>query len=193
MVIWRARPSGGFFKYFIDAQLAQWRKQPSSGAQRSSINVSTGVFPTPYRGRQSRDNDLSNGARVLVFLRPRPLGTISAGGVTPTGSVTFRTEQHHYAFFNCNLCRNREKFCVATIHLLEHPAHGRDAQQHQSGALSNVKTRQLIRPVVQYAGDRPCVGRTGNNAISLTMSSLLLIKPVQGFLPFFTITENDLS
>ncbi|XP_003370696.1 hypothetical protein Tsp_09908 [Trichinella spiralis] len=40
MVIWRARPSGGFFKYFIDAQLAQWRKQPLSGAQRSSVNVS---------------------------------------------------------------------------------------------------------------------------------------------------------
>ncbi|KRY13322.1 hypothetical protein T12_6993 [Trichinella patagoniensis] len=47
------------------------------------------------------------------------------------------------------------------------------ARQHQSGALSNVKTRQLIRPVVQHAGARPCTGRTGNNAISVTMSSLL--------------------
>ncbi|XP_003382053.1 hypothetical protein Tsp_08911 [Trichinella spiralis] len=98
--------------------------------------------------------------------------------------------RHHYAFFNCNLCRNREKFCVATIHLLEHPAHGRDAQQHQSGALSNVKTRQLIRPVVQYAGDRPCVGRTGNNAISVTMSSLLLIKPVQGLIIITACTPH---
>ncbi|KRZ97909.1 hypothetical protein T08_7560 [Trichinella sp. T8] len=39
-----------------------------------------------------RNNDLASGARVLFFLRPRPLGTIGAGGVTPTGSVTFRTD-----------------------------------------------------------------------------------------------------
>ncbi|KRZ53715.1 hypothetical protein T02_490 [Trichinella nativa] len=96
-------------------------------------------------------------------------------------------------FFNCNLRRNREKFCVATIHLLEHPAHGRVAQQHQSGALSHVKTRQLIRPVVQHAGARPCTGRTGNNAINVTMSSPLLIKPVQGIQPFLLLQKTTCS
>ncbi|XP_003382346.1 conserved hypothetical protein [Trichinella spiralis] len=50
MVIWRAHPSGGFFKYFIDEQLAQWRKQPLSGAQRSSVNVSARSLSDPAQG-----------------------------------------------------------------------------------------------------------------------------------------------
>ncbi|KRX14094.1 hypothetical protein T07_3065 [Trichinella nelsoni] len=87
MVIWRARPSGGFFKYFIDAQLTQWRKQPLSsdkGPHRVSV--------TPAGSARCRDNDLADGVRVLFFLCPRPLGTIGAGGVTPTGSVTFGSQ-----------------------------------------------------------------------------------------------------
>ncbi|KRY60476.1 hypothetical protein T03_712 [Trichinella britovi] len=52
MVIWRARPSGGFFKYFIDAQLTQWRKQPLSNAQRTSANVSARGLSDPCLCRQ---------------------------------------------------------------------------------------------------------------------------------------------
>ncbi|KRX26118.1 hypothetical protein T07_13429 [Trichinella nelsoni] len=43
MVIWRARPSGGFFGYFMDPQLAQWRKQRLSGAQRSTVAAAGGL------------------------------------------------------------------------------------------------------------------------------------------------------
>ncbi|KRY42681.1 hypothetical protein T01_7471 [Trichinella spiralis] len=53
MVIWRARPSGGFFKYFIDAQLAQWRKQPLSGAQRSSVGRYRGSLGPQPGARQT--------------------------------------------------------------------------------------------------------------------------------------------
>ncbi|KRX66209.1 hypothetical protein T09_10608 [Trichinella sp. T9] len=54
---------------------------------------SFGVLVHLAASSKRRDNDAASGARVLFFLRPRPLGTIGAGGVTPTGSVTFRTEQ----------------------------------------------------------------------------------------------------
>ncbi|KRY60483.1 hypothetical protein T03_15092 [Trichinella britovi] len=36
-----------------------------------------------------------------TYLSPRPLGTIGAGGVTPTGSVTFRSEQYCHG---ANMC-----------------------------------------------------------------------------------------
>ncbi|KRX74081.1 hypothetical protein T06_4577 [Trichinella sp. T6] len=78
MVVWPARPSGGFFKYFIDSKLAQW--------PQGSLGPQLGVA-------RRRNNDLASGERVLFFLRPRPLGTYGTGGVTPTGSLTFRTEQ----------------------------------------------------------------------------------------------------
>ncbi|KRY05251.1 hypothetical protein T12_9931, partial [Trichinella patagoniensis] len=52
-----------------------------------------GVSLTPTGAAICRDNDLADGVRVLFFLRSRLLGTIGAGGVTPTGLVTFRTEQ----------------------------------------------------------------------------------------------------
>ncbi|KRZ95728.1 hypothetical protein T08_16691 [Trichinella sp. T8] len=71
MVTWRARPSGGFFKYFVDAQLTQWRKQPLSSTQRSPINVSAGVYLTPVWAARCRDNDLADGVRVLSSSYPR--------------------------------------------------------------------------------------------------------------------------
>ncbi|KRX12808.1 hypothetical protein T07_6767 [Trichinella nelsoni] len=52
-----------------------------------------GVSLTPTGAAICRDNDLADGVWVLFFLRSRLLGTIGAGGVTPTGLVTFRTEQ----------------------------------------------------------------------------------------------------
>ncbi|KRX34792.1 hypothetical protein T05_2366 [Trichinella murrelli] len=58
---------------------------------------SFGVLVHLAASSKRRDNDAASGARVLFFLRPRPLGTIGAGGVTPTGSVTFRTEQCNFA------------------------------------------------------------------------------------------------
>ncbi|KRX79078.1 hypothetical protein T06_12680 [Trichinella sp. T6] len=69
MVTWRARPSGGFFKYFVDAQLTQWRKQPLSSTQRSPI--SAGVYLTPAWAARCRDNDLADGVRVLSSSYPR--------------------------------------------------------------------------------------------------------------------------
>ncbi|KRX14383.1 hypothetical protein T07_12216 [Trichinella nelsoni] len=51
-----------------------------------------GVSLTPTGAAICRDNDLADGVWVLFFLRSRLLGTIGAGGVTPTGLVTFRTE-----------------------------------------------------------------------------------------------------
>ncbi|KRY23930.1 hypothetical protein T12_8767 [Trichinella patagoniensis] len=58
---------------------------------------SFGVLVHLAASSKRRDNDAASGARVLFFLRSRPLCTIGAGGVTPTGSVTFRTE--HVGFY----------------------------------------------------------------------------------------------
>ncbi|KRY26847.1 Transposon Ty3-I Gag-Pol polyprotein, partial [Trichinella spiralis] len=71
-----SEPSGGFLKYFIDAQLAQWRKQPLSGAQRSSVNVSTGVFPTPDKTRLRPGKTAEDHTARLreVFRRLREVG-----------------------------------------------------------------------------------------------------------------------
>ncbi|KRY45996.1 hypothetical protein T03_10681 [Trichinella britovi] len=50
-------------KYFIDAQPAQWRKQPLP-----SVNVSARGLSDPDRAAICRGNDLVDGVRVLFFL-----------------------------------------------------------------------------------------------------------------------------
>ncbi|KRZ90739.1 Unconventional myosin-Vb [Trichinella sp. T8] len=52
VVVWRARPSGGFFIVFLDLRLAQWRKQPLSGVQTVIRSRHRGLFD-PGRGRQT--------------------------------------------------------------------------------------------------------------------------------------------
>ncbi|KRX37220.1 hypothetical protein T05_14437 [Trichinella murrelli] len=71
MVIWRARPSGGFFKYFIDAQLTQWRKQPLLTRNEHPPTSAYGVSVTPVWAARCRDNDLADGVRVLSSSYPR--------------------------------------------------------------------------------------------------------------------------
>ncbi|KRY09425.1 hypothetical protein T12_8504 [Trichinella patagoniensis] len=86
MVIWRARPSGGFFKYFIDAQLTQWPRNahPSTSAHAVSL--------TTAGAARCRDNDLADDVRALSSSYPRLLASSPWPGHTDyVGVVPFGT------------------------------------------------------------------------------------------------------